>query len=232
MKEKIFIKINSLIDEANAMREISLNLDNGPDYGDITDQANEALEISFHTFRISALIFLEKLLGERNLYYNDFKNKVNHAETYNIEYSIALLKKLIRDIEDGWLLDLKTLISAEIFNDFLEMAEHLLKESYKDAAAVIIGSVLEENIRQLCLNKNLTINSFDKKTNKSVAKKTSTMNDDLYKAEVYNLNMQKAIVGWLAIRNSAAHGKYSEYDLAQVKNLLSSVRDFAARYLS
>ncbi|RYF19781.1 MAG: hypothetical protein EOO42_13740 [Flavobacteriales bacterium] len=231
MKEKILKKIELLIGEATALREISLNLDNAPDYGDITDQANEALEISFHTFRISTLSFLEISIGDKHLYYNDFRNKVNQAETYNIDYSIALLEKLSKDIEDGWLLDLKTLVSAEIFNDFLEMAQHLMEEGYKDAAAVIIGSVLEENIRQVCINNNVSISIKDK-SNKLTPKRASIMNDDLYKAQVYNLNVQKAIVGWLAIRNSAAHGKYHEYDFEQVASLLSSVRDFAAKYLS
>ena len=35
-------------------------------------------------------------------------------------------------------------------NDFLDMAYHLLENDYKDASAVMIGSVLEEHLRQLC----------------------------------------------------------------------------------
>lgn len=232
MKDKVLIKLKSLVGEAIEMRSTSINLDECPDYGDLTDKANEAFEIAFQTFRISSLTFLEMLLGEKHLYYNDFKNKVTHAETYNVEYSIALLKKLIVDIEDGWLLDFKSLLSAEIFNDFLDMAEHLLDESYKDASAVIIGSVFEENLRQVCLKEGVTIQYKDFKRNKILAKPASMMNDDLYKAKVYNLNVQKAVIGWLAIRNSAAHGQYTEYDEAQVRSLLSSVRDFSARFLS
>ena len=45
---------------------------------------------------------------------------------------------------------MKKLVSAEIFSDFLEMAAHVLEQDYKDPAAVMIGTVLEENLRQLC----------------------------------------------------------------------------------
>lgn len=43
------------------------------------------------------------------------------------------------------------IIAAEIFSDFLEMAEHLLEQGYKDPAAVMIGSVVEENLRKFCV---------------------------------------------------------------------------------
>ena len=38
---------------------------------------------------------------------------------------------------------------AELFADFLEMADYLLSEGYKDPAAVLGGSMLEEHLRQL-----------------------------------------------------------------------------------
>jgi hypothetical protein len=41
-------------------------------------------------------------------------------------------------------------VAAEVFTDFIEMAEHLLEQGYKDPAAVVAGSVLEEHLRQLC----------------------------------------------------------------------------------
>jgi hypothetical protein len=31
------------------------------------------------------------------------------------------------------------------------MAQHLLEQNYKDAAAVMVGGVLEEHLRQLCI---------------------------------------------------------------------------------
>lgn len=232
MKEKILAKLNSLIDEAEALLLDAENFKNAPDYGDLSDDYDQSNQVRFYTFRISSLSFLESLVENDSLYFNDFKNNVTNMETFHIKYSIALLTKIKQDVIDGWLLDFKALLSAEIFNNFLDMAEHLLDEKFKDAAAVIIGSVLEENLRQVCLKNSIPIDYHDNRKNKSVPKQASFMNDDLYKHKIYNQNMHKAVVSYLAIRNSAAHGKYNEYDLNQVKHLVLSVRDFAARYLS
>jgi len=57
------------------------------------------------------------------------------------------------------------------------------------------------------------------------------MNVDLCRNGVYNTLVQKSVTAWLDLRNNAAHGKYGEYDLSQVKNLLQSVRDFIIKYL-
>src|SRR4051794_19965214 len=70
----------------------------------------------------------------------DFKNTVNADYQSNAEYGRGILKAIKNEIDNGWLVTMKGIVSAEIFTDFLEMAEHLLKEKYKDAAAVIIGS--------------------------------------------------------------------------------------------
>jgi hypothetical protein len=49
------------------------------------------------------------------------------------------------------------------------MAEYLLNESYKDPAAVMTGSVLEEHIRQLCIKNSIPIETI--KDGKPVTKK-------------------------------------------------------------
>jgi hypothetical protein len=47
---------------------------------------------------------------------------------------------------------------------------------------------------------------------------------------VYNALEHKRVTAWLAMRNSAAHGDYGDYDEAAVKALIIGVRDFAAKY--
>ena len=108
------------------------------------------------------------------------------------------------------------------------MAQHLLDENYKDPAAVVIGSVLEEHLRNLCVKNKVDITFIDGK-GKTVNKKASTLNDDLVKAGIYNILEQKSITAWLDLRNKAAHGKYAEYDITQVKGMHQNVNDFIVR---
>ncbi len=66
------------------------------------------------------------------------------------ESALGILEAIRDQIKGGWIETTKGLVTAEVFADFLEMAEHLLEQQYKDAAAVLVGGVLEEHLRQLC----------------------------------------------------------------------------------
>jgi hypothetical protein len=61
-------------------------------------------------------------------------------------------------------------------------------------------------------------------------KKADTLNADLKKAGIYNALEQKQVTAWLGIRNSAAHGHYSDYNGADVKSFIDGIRNFAAKY--
>lgn len=104
------------------------------------------------------------------------------------------------------------------------MAEYLLKEKYKDAAAVIVGSVLEERLRQL-----MTANKLNVLDVNGRPKRASVLNDELYKSDVYSKLEQKNIVAWLDLRNEAAHGHYNKYQHQQVELMLSGIQDFLVR---
>jgi hypothetical protein len=107
------------------------------------------------------------------------------------------------------------------------MAEHLLDEKYKDAAAVVAGSVLEEHLRQLCLSASVPVE--DSPRGKVVPRKADTLNTDPARVGKYSKLDQKAVTAWLDLRNKAAHGKYSEYSHDQVALMLGGVRDFILR---
>ena len=138
-----------------------------------------------------------------------------------------ILNSVKKELEDGWVFELKDLVTAEIFTDFLEMAEYFLSEGYKDPAAVIIGGVLEEHLRQLCQKNNIPVTIT--KGEKEVAIKANQLNQNLAKAEQYNKLEMKNVTAWLDLRNNVAHGKYNEYDKSQVKEMLQGVMGFITR---
>jgi hypothetical protein len=106
------------------------------------------------------------------------------------------------------------------------MGEHLLNEGYKDAAAVIIGTVLEDSVRKLCQSKGI---STTKQNGTQLT--IDPMNAELAKAQVYSKLEQKQITTWAHIRNKAAHGEYSKYDKKQVEMMLMFVQAFSRKYL-
>lgn len=181
----------------------------------------------FENFRTSSLSFLKLSYGDSHPYYESFLSKVKISNPHNTQKGIGILNAVSAEMEGGWLISTKGIVSAEIFSDFLEMAEHLLEMDYKDPAAVLIGSVLEEHLRQLCQKHSIDTHRI--KNSKQVPKKSDLLNADLAKAHAYNLLDQKSVTTWLDLRNNAAHGHYSEYDKNQVELMYQGVTNFILR---
>jgi hypothetical protein len=186
-----------------------------------------APRILFSEFKTGSLSFISNVFGTDSDYYQQFKAATKGSFYYDIESAIGILNAIKTEIESGWLISFKKLVEADVFCDFLEMAEYLLKEKYKDPAAVMIGSVLEEHLRSLCLENSIPV--FDESKEKQIPKKASRLNDDLAKNGVYNKLIQKSVTSWLDLRNNAAHGKYEEYNIDQVKLMYQGVSQFLSK---
>jgi hypothetical protein len=117
------------------------------------------------------------------------------------------------------------IIHGDTFVCFLDQAGYLLEAKYKDAAAVITGSVLEQHLRELCQKYGVSIRITDDKP-----KKADTMNADLAGQSVYSKLDQKDVTSWLGLRNEAAHGNYVRYTAEQVRIMIDGIRHFVARY--
>jgi hypothetical protein len=137
----------------------------------------------------------------------------------------GILKAIRSDYEAGYVESVTELIHADIFADFLEMADYLLQQGYKDPSAVIIGSVLESHLRKLCDKNNISVAKPD-----GSPKKADTLNSELGGSDIYSKLDQKSVTAWLDLRNKAAHGHYTEYAQEQVALMLQGVRDFVLRH--
>lgn len=175
-------------------------------------------------FRSSALSLIKNLFGEKHIYYKDFDKYTDTAHIPKIKSGISILCSIVTEIELGWFKTYKEIISAEVFSDFLEMSKYLLDQKFKDPAAVMIGSVLEEHLRFLCEKKSIEI--FIRSGDNEKPKKADTLNSELHKAEVYGLLDHKNITAWLDLRNKAAHGKYNEYTIEHVSIMYAGVQHF------
>jgi len=140
-----------------------------------------------------------------------------------VEELPGILKAVRADYADHYLQSVQEIIHAEVFGDFLEMADHLLEQGFKDPAAVIGGGTLEEHLRKLC-NKYGVLT-----TERGNPKKAEAMNAELAQAQAYSKLDQKSVTAWLDLRNKAAHGKYPEYTKEQVKLMVQGIRDFVTR---
>jgi hypothetical protein len=146
-------------------------------------------------------------------------------EEEHLQRLAYVLIQLRSDLKHGYLREVSELVHADVFDDFLDMGLELLSRGYKDAAAVISGSVMEEHLRKLATKVGVAI-----LTPEGAPRKADTINADLVKAAAYNKIEQKNVTAWLGLRNSAAHGHYDDYDHTQVSHLIDGVRSFVARH--
>jgi hypothetical protein len=167
-----------------------------------------------------------RLAPPGSVYLEDVDNAIRFSnKTYVLARLAALVQALRDDYADGLLVELQALLHAEMFDDFLEQATHLLEAGYKDPAAVLTGSVLEQHLRKLCDLRGVSTLRPDRSP-----KPASLLNDELKAAGVYNKTEHKQVVAWLGRRNEAAHGDYEEYDAPQVALMLEGVRGFVTRH--
>lgn len=110
------------------------------------------------------------------------------------------------------------LVQAEVFGSELDQAQELFDAGYHIAAAVIAGTVLETGLREVCGNNGIAPGNLNK------------MNTDLTKASVYNVLVQKQITALAHIRNSAAHGKTTDFTKDDVLNMIRDVPKILANF--
>ena len=175
----------------------------------------------FHSWAIAVMNVLKNIFGENSVHYEAFSraySKFNGwEEDFHVCMGIFIAAK--EDFQGGYIFNFKSLVRAEIADDFLEQAEELLRAGYKDPACIITGVTLETTLKNICEKRLITIGKLDK------------MNADLCKAGTYNIGMQKQITAWADRRNNAAHGRWDSYTKEDVKDMIRGVKRFMAEYL-
>lgn len=174
-------------------------------------------------WRTSSLAFLNATLGSDNVHYREFEERCKWSQRHEAERGLAILRAAREDIAGGYLQKVETLVSASVFNDFLEIAEHLLDNGYKDPAASLIGAVLEDGLRRMCVTNTLPVKSGDN---------ISSLNQKLADNEVYNRLQQREIEVWNKLRDYADHGRFDQYESDNVKDMLAGVQKFLSNYLT
>lgn len=172
----------------------------------------------------SCLNLREKVCGERSTHYKNFYSQLGEIHILGRTLSaLGILKSAHTDYQQEFLFDTRVLIEAEMFDDFLEQSEYLLDSGYYQAAAVLIGGVLEDGLRRLCERNSIEL---------SENPKVDAMNANLAKQGIYSKLKQKQITALADVRNKAAHGKWEEFCKSDVEDMLRKVGQLMEEHFS
>jgi hypothetical protein len=127
--------------------------------------------------RAAGLSFIESTFGREQSYFKEFDKRVDDSWESSGKCALAILTAIQQQIKNGWIETTRGLVTSEVFADFLEMADHFLDQGFKDSAAVMAGSVLEEHLRQLCIAASIPIDDTSHGTPRP--RKADALNADL-----------------------------------------------------
>ena len=109
----ILKRVQYLIDLADKCLSTTYKSDNG-----LFVEAWVNNEI-FKEFESSAQSFIINLFGDKHPYFSNFKQNANSPKPPYVEAGKGILNSIKTEIEMGWLVTIKGLVTAEIFTDFI-----------------------------------------------------------------------------------------------------------------
>ena len=183
-------------------------------------------EQKFHDFRISALSFLSRVFGNQSTYYQSFKTEVTHATASRTRRGLGIIKAGGRDIEGNWLETTKGALTKDLLSDMLRLAKAQVDLKNNKAAAIMMGMILEELLRCLCLRAEIKI--YNDIQGKAVAKKGLQLTGEAYKKKIYERQENKLVIAWLELYGDALAGNDENVTPGKVSQMLTGLQSFLA----
>ena len=186
-------------------------------------------------WNVNYLSLLDQIISPRSAHRKLVDEKrervANFSSTLNTR--ISRLKGWKDDFLKGFLGDLGLEIEAAIAADYMGQAEQLLAEGQSGKydyvpAAVLAGAVLEKSLRTLCDKQSPPISTVH---NNGKPLTLVPLIEVLKKNNLFNELTAKQLRAWADIRNSAAHGKFDEFNRSQVDLMIQGINNFLATYM-
>jgi hypothetical protein len=179
---------------------------------------------AYIAWRARATALLRGALPANHTYVTGFEDATRYEEPdpdqQHVDGGLGVLGALAADLADGQLTGLRSLISGEIFTDFMAMAAHLLDEKYPHAAASIAGAVLEDSLRTTLRERG------EKATGNLESMNQVALDTQLYGGPVY-----QQVKVWIGVRNDADHGQWETVTRARVEPMVRDLPGFLASQL-
>jgi uncharacterized protein YutE (UPF0331/DUF86 family) len=172
------------------------------------------------------ITWINRSVGSDSFYYKEAvriqTNSKRQGGIYidDVQMMIGHLKQFHSAVYDGLLSDVQASLSASDFDDFLEHAQEYHRLNRKIESSVIASAVLEDSIKRIVRTRGL-------KPSRSLEEALNA----LKAAGVFSANETKKLKYFAAIRNSALHADWDAFDLGDVDNLISGVRDIIDAHL-
>jgi hypothetical protein len=134
---------------------------------------------------------------------------------------VALLTRLLEEIELGLLTTIENHAIAVTFDDFLYHGAEYLKQGRKNEAGVIAGIVFEDTVRRICRVSEIP----EKGVN------LDTLITELVKKDVLTELKAKRARAAAGLRTSAAHARWEDFEPGDVNPVIEFTRELLSAHL-
>ena len=135
------------------------------------------------------------------------------------------MKGLLDSVHDEWrrgfLRKIEHIFIAEAFDDFLDHASFYHKGNKKIESSILASAVLEDTMKRIARKNGI----------KNKGKSLEPLIDDLVKVGVFTPVKAKRVKSFAGIRNHALHAEWDEFDIKDVGELITGVRELIDSFL-
>lgn len=176
----------------------------------------------FYAWATSALNAIQGVFGKESPHYTRFEAELsritnNYVWQNQLESFRGIFQGAKSDVDGGYLFDIQSSFSGEIFGDFVATAKVALGEGQHTVAAVLACAALEDALKRLATTQGLSV---DDKTMEDVV--------NALKAKGLVSGAQKTLLSAMPkIRNHAMHAEWSKLTPQDV----GSVKGFVEQFL-
>lgn len=219
LKDDILQELDTLIAEGE-------RLNTTYHMGEMGSVDSPAPETEFRAFATASKAAIARIAGMESEFYRSLPKKMPDRISvlgYGGSVVPAISGALIalrRAVDAGLLASLESRLRANVYDDFLQQASELLRAGYHIPAMTLIGGVVEDHLRKLCVARSLKWSG-----NGAINKYNDLLRDTLYPQPAW-----RRIQAIADLRNEAAHGKGSAMKVEDVQDAHQYVGRFMVDY--
>ncbi len=178
----------------------------------------------WYEWATSVLNLLQRAFGAGSAHLQNFQRIYDSFTGWesDVEAAKGVFRAAKADYDGGYIFNLETAISGEIFGDFVGLAKRSLAEGHKDVAAVLACAALEDVLKRFAIR-----HSCDT-ANRSMQDVVGAL-----KAKGLVGGAQKTLLDTMPkIRDYAMHAEWTKIGPADVNSVIGFVEQFLISHFS
>ncbi len=178
----------------------------------------------WYEWATSVLNLLQRAFGAESAHLQNFQRIYDSFTGWesDVEAAKGVFRAAKADYDGGYIFNLETAISGEIFGDFVALAKRSLAEGHKDVAAVLACAALEDVLKRFA-----TRHSCD------IADRSMQDVVGALKAKGLVGGAQKTLLDAMPkIRDYAMHAEWTKIGPADVNSVIGFVEQFLISHFS